>query len=315
MFTRISSGIAYRPREFLPRRIKFNRHQKRNLACRQVEFLCQGSRFVRPQSPCREKPVRGSASGKRVWVETNLTIEILPQPDGLTCGPTCLHSLYRYYGDEIPLARLIAEVPRLDHGGTLDVLLANHALRRGYDASIFTYNLQLFDPTWFYDKGVDLASKLKEQARHKSSAVLATATEAYVEFLSLGGKVRFEDLNSSLIRRYLNRGTPLLTGLSATYLHRSAREDEVTMQEDDVRGLPAGHFVILCGYDREERLVMVADPLESNPVSGSNYYLVSLDRVICAILLGIITYDANLLIIEPRKSRKPPRNAHTHRRE
>ncbi len=49
--------------------------------------------------------------------------------------------------------------------------------------------------------------------------------------------------------------------------------------------------------------MLVADPLETNPVSGSISYAVSIDRVICAILLGILTYDANLLIIEPRKLR------------
>ena len=34
----------------------------------------------------------------------------------------------------------------LDQGGTLDVFLANHALQRGYKATILTYNLDLFDP-------------------------------------------------------------------------------------------------------------------------------------------------------------------------
>jgi len=28
-------------------------------------------------------------------------------------------------------------------------------------------------------------------------------------------------------------------------------------------------------------------------------YMTDMDRLICAILLGVITYDANLLIIEP----------------
>ena len=32
---------------------------------------------------------------------------------------------------------------------TLAVLLGCHALRRGYEATIYTFNLQVFDPTWF----------------------------------------------------------------------------------------------------------------------------------------------------------------------
>ena len=82
-------------------------------------------------------------------METRLEFDILPQPDNMSCGPTCLHALYRYYGDELPLEAVIEQVESLEGGGTLAVLLACHALRRGYDATIYTYNLKVFDPTWF----------------------------------------------------------------------------------------------------------------------------------------------------------------------
>src|SRR5207244_2038397 len=80
-------------------------------------------------------------------METRLKLDILPQPDDTTCGPTCLHALYRYYDDELSLDTVIDQVQSLEGGGTLAVLLACHALRRGYDATLYTYNLQLFDPT------------------------------------------------------------------------------------------------------------------------------------------------------------------------
>lgn len=177
---------------------------------------------------------------------------MLPQPDGTTCGPTCLHAVYRYYGDELPLEQVIGEVSHLEEGGTLDVLLACHALRRGYQAKIFTYNLQIFDPTWFAKEEVDVGQRLREQMRVKSSPKLAVATEAYLEFLSHGGRLRLEDLTTALVRKYLNRGIPVLTGLSSTYLYRSAREHGPAADFDDVRGYPSGHFVVLCGYDHKE---------------------------------------------------------------
>jgi hypothetical protein len=247
-------------------------------------------------------------------LETNLIVEMLPQPDDYTCGPTCLHSVYRYHGDRIELGQVISEVPRVDGGGTLDVLLGCHALRRGYTATIFTYNLQLFDPTWFLPGRNDLADQLHRQMDYKSSPILKVATRAYLDFLELGGRIRFEDLTTGLIRKYLSRAIPVLTGLSATYLHRTAREFGPACDADGVRGEPTGHFVVLCGYNKETREVLVADPLATNPVSGSNRYVVSIDRVIGAILLGIITYDANLLIIEPRKSRKQGSYGGTDRR-
>lgn len=236
---------------------------------------------------------------------------MLPQPDDYTCGPTCLHSVYRYHGDQIELDQVISEVPRVAGGGTLDVLLACHALRRGYNATIYTYNLQMFDPTWFGPAPVDLAEQLRRQMEAKPWPILKVATRAYLEFLDLGGRLRFEDLTGALVRKYLSRSIPVLTGLSATYLHRVAREYGPLCEPDSVRGEPTGHFVVLCGYDKETREILVADPLAANPVSGSNRYVASIDRVICAILLGIVTYDANLLIIEPRKQRKQGSHAGT----
>ena len=86
--------------------------------------------------------------------------------------------------------------------------------------------------------------------------------------------------------------------------------------DDDIRGRPAGHFVVLCGYDKETREVLVADPLLKNPLSGTHSYAVSIERVLGAVLLGILTYDANLLIIEPRPERKlQGRRADSHRRQ
>lgn len=232
-----------------------------------------------------------------------LRFQIAAQPDGVTCGPTCLHGIYRYYGDELGLDEVIGGVDMLaEGGGTLDVFLANHALGRGYRATLFTYNLNLFDPTWARLPVAELIARLEAQAAAKSDPKLQVASAGYIRFLQLGGRLRFEDLRPSLIRRFLNRSIPIMTGLSATYLYGTAREIGATNQSDDIHGEPAGHFVVLCGYDRATKCVDVADPYEWNPLTGQRYYSVDLHRLIGAVLLGSLTYDANLLVIErPRQ--------------
>jgi len=224
---------------------------------------------------------------------------IEPQPNFTTCGPTCLHAVYRHYRDDLPLQDLIAEVPKLDSGGTLGVHLACHALQRGYSARIYSYNLTVFDPTWFPGSPEKLCDKLYQQRKVKVDPKLRAAGDGYARFLELGGDLRLRDLSRRLIYGYLHRGMPILTGLSATYLYRSPRELDETCAEDDVRGEPVGHFVVLCGFDDDEENVLVADPLLPNPLSEDHIYPVSMDRVIGAILLGIVTYDANLLILAP----------------
>lgn len=236
-------------------------------------------------------------------MDHRLHFDILRQPNNTTCGPTCLHAVYRYLGLELPLNQVIEETQALSEGGTLAVMLGNDALRRGFDVSIDTFNLHVFDPTWFNTHGelrdrVAVISKLRQQSEAKKRPKLKLACDVYIDFLELGGRIRMEDLTASLLRRYLKQNIPMLTGLSATYLYREAREIGSSSAPDDVLGEPSGHFVVLCGYDREKRSVLVADPWQPNPLSTDNVYVVDLDRVICAILLGIVTYDANILIIK-----------------
>ncbi len=235
-----------------------------------------------------------------------LQLDILAQPNDSTCGPTCLHAVYRYYEEQIGLEDVIEEVGRLESGGTLAVFLGCHALRKGYQARIFTFNLQIFDPTWFLQPGVDIRAKLLAQKAAKVSARLHEASDAYIQFLELGGELRMDVLSVSLIRKYLQRRIPILTGLSSTFLYDEAREipldppqQGLTSRPDDVRGYPCGHFVVLCGYDSDRRTVLVADPLDSNPIARDRQYAVDIDRVFAAIMLGIVTFDANFLLIEP----------------
>jgi hypothetical protein len=223
-----------------------------------------------------------------------------PQPDDVTCGPACLHGVYRHFGDEVPLEQVIADIHTLDRGGTLDVFLANHALKRGYDATILTYNLDLFDPTWFSLPNEALRDRLAAQAKVKPWRRLQAATRGYDEFLSLGGKLELRDLEPRLLRQQLDRG-PVIAGLSASYLYRAVRDIPETNADDDVRGEPVGHFVVLTGHRRDAREILIADPLEGNPLVRSRYYAVQVQRLIGAILLGVMTYDANLLVIEPKR--------------
>ncbi|MCA9081877.1 MAG: hypothetical protein KDA58_15055 [Planctomycetaceae bacterium] len=248
-----------------------------------------------------------------------LRLDILPQPDDSTCGPTCLHAVYRFFGEEYPLDQLIQETPRLQNGGTLAVLLGSHALRRGYRTTLYTYDLNVFDPTWFQsqrgvvsgahegDAIVPLIEKLRAQREAKDREKTQLACDAYIEFLQQGGIIRMRDLNARLIRDQLRKNVPILTGLSSTYLYQVPREFGPTCVDDDVRGEPQGHFVVLCGYDADNRTVDVADPYLKNPLGLEHHYHVGLDRLVCAILLGVLTYDANLLMIEPRANLTSPR--------
>src|SRR5262249_45493331 len=122
-----------------------------------------------------------------------LRLAILPQPDGTTCGPTCLHAVYGFHGLELPLERVIKDVKKFDEGGTYAVLLGADALRRGFDVEVYTWNLQVFDPTWFRLAKADMRDRLAMRRRLKTQHKLLSAIDAYLEFMDAGGEVRFED--------------------------------------------------------------------------------------------------------------------------
>jgi hypothetical protein len=233
--------------------------------------------------------------------EIVLDFDIAAQPDEVTCGPTCLQALYNYYGDDIPLKDVMKEVKQLRTGGTLAVMLGNHALKNGYKAHIYTYNLNIFDPTWFDHDSAKLIRCLEEQMKFKhKKRKLQVASKAYIKFLSAGGEVHYSELHSELIKDYLKRGLPILTGLSATYLYGTPREIPQFDIYDSIKGEPAGHFVVITGYDEEKNCVYLADPMEPNPLGKGHVYSVDFVRLLNSIMLGIVTYDANLLIIEPK---------------
>lgn len=231
-----------------------------------------------------------------------LKIPLKRQPDDVTCGPTCLQSIYGFYHDGISLESVIQEVSMLEEGGTFASKLGTHALKRGYQADIWTFNVHIFDPTWFELDSKSLMIKLKQQKVAKKNKKLRFASDGYLDFLQSGGKLHFEDLTANLLVSLIRNGIPAIVGLSSTFLYRAVREDARTNKNDDIAGRPAGHFVLVTGIDLEAKTAQITDPYFPNNLSQIQTYTVPIARLICAILLGVMTYDANLLVIKQKES-------------
>ncbi len=212
--------------------------------------------------------------------------------------------VYRYYEDSRPFTEILEATPRNPDGGTLAVYLGISALKSGYRATLYPFDLRVFDPSWF-DLGVrDLCDKLRARKECSSKVRLRTSIEAWIQFLEAGGKVQFGELSPELLVEILDRGHPILSGLSATWLYRQTRERPDDNEADDLRGDPAGHFVVVCGYSAGGKRFMVRDPSSHVPFSRNGRYVVPAQRLINAILLGDVTQDAVLLELSPERGRK-----------
>ena len=246
---------------------------------------------------------REERTGGRGRIAHQLNVERILQPDDVTCGPTCLRKVYGFYGDPVPFDDVIGALERNEDGGTLAVFLGIAALKRGYGARIYSYDLRIFDPTWFGLSSSALVEKIFARFPYLSDEKRLRAAGAYIRFLEMGGTMAFDELTSTLLKAIIDRGHPVLAGLSATYLYRFSRErwDETASRhiDDDVRGEPTGHFVVISGYDQWGRRLTVIDPSEHVPVSRDGRIMVDADRLINAIMLGDVTYDAVLLEVWP----------------
>lgn len=224
------------------------------------------------------------------------------QPDDATCGPTCLLQVYRYFGIQKTEDEILRETRMHPTGGTIAVWLGISALQNGFDAVLTTYNLKVFDPTWARLSQAGLLNRIEARRKAIVGKRLPIVLEAYADFLRAGGRVRFRELTSDLLCAELDRGHPILTGLSATYLYRTARERD--NEYDDIAGEAVGHFVVVCGHEDRGRRFVLRDPARLIPMSKTGKYSVASERLLNAILLGDTTYDANLLVLRPKRRRR-----------
>lgn len=218
------------------------------------------------------------------------------QPDDESCGITCLQAIYDYYGHHTTFEKLQHEIEHWHTGGTVSVNLARHALVHGYSAEIYTYNIKIFDPTWKSLDPKELAQKLKLRQRKIRSKKQKKVIGFYQDFLRKGGVLKFDDLNEGLLDKLFAKRRPIICGLSSTYLYQNMRETPYN-EEDDILGNPVGHFVVVSEWDPKTRHVTINDPLRQNPISDTGTYRLPFVKFSNAVMLGILTYDENLLVI------------------
>ena len=89
--------------------------------------------------------------------------------------------------------------------------------------------------------------------------------------------------------------TPIFAAEESSGVRKRAR----SCCDHSIGGSATGHFVVVHGYDPVSDSVLVADPLHDNPRFGSSSYRVGIMRLLGSIMLGVLTYDANLLVVQP----------------
>jgi len=230
------------------------------------------------------------------------------QPDDVSCGPTALSSVLRFYGAALDLPAVRAATPVNPDGGTLAPHLGSAALVLGYQVRAHPLALGIFDPTWRDLPPAELRDRLDRRTLLLPDGRTRRVHQAWRAFLDAGGQVVLGELRAGELVAALDRGHPLICGLSVTWLYQQARERAADNEPDDIGGEPVGHFVVVCGYEDSGRSFVVADPWPQPPFAQNDgLYVVSRRRLTQAILLGDATHDAVIVEVLPHH----PYGAHT----
>lgn len=233
-----------------------------------------------------------------------LDIDMPDQPDDSSCGPTSLYSVYKFFGLDVTLETVIKELDGYDPAiGSYDAILGIDALKRGFDAIITPFNLNVFDWSWFGLNMDALRIKLDRLASVGLSETVRKLASLYVEFIDRGGRIVFQynPEQAFFTANYYTGVVPLICGLSSTWIHQSKRENPDTGEYDEY-GRMMGHYVVLGGWEWGLNPVRttVYDPYGSRTLFRSNKYILEYDQLLTAMMLGTNTHEGNLLRISKR---------------
>ncbi|MCB9675370.1 MAG: C39 family peptidase [Alphaproteobacteria bacterium] len=234
--------------------------------------------------------------------EVRLAVPRFIQPDEVTCGPSSLLSVLRYLGvDGAGLDDVIAATPRNPDGGTLAPHLGRAAQAFGHRSRIRPLAVKVFDPTWWNLPQAEVRDRLRRRTHALPEGALRRVHEAWLAYLEQGGEVVLGELRTHHLTEALDRGTPLICGLSVTWLYQHPREMPDDNRPDDIHGSPVGHFVVVTGYADGGDVFFVSDPWPHPPFEGDSTetYAVGRRRLHQAILLGDATHDAVVMEVFP----------------
>lgn len=217
-----------------------------------------------------------------------------------TCGPSALQQILAYYGVKKSLNEILKNFKMYEYG-TWDFDLLSYVLRLGFKAEITTYNLDIFDPTWFKLSRKKLIKKLKSRLKY-AKPFHKQGIRSCIRFLELGGRIRFKIITEKIIKDYLRKKIPVIACFCFTALWKCKRAYSKKTKKgyksisNDIRGVPEGHFIVISGYAKDK--FFVTDPSYNIPVSKTGKYSVPIKDLIAYILMKDY---GNICVIKPKK--------------
>ncbi len=227
------------------------------------------------------------------------------------CLSECLLSVFQYKNIPIDLDEIITKISTdSDKLYDWEYKAGNLFLEKGLKPTIYTNVSYLFDPSWHSLGSAALLEKLEKEAKYFQENLKKINKEpeqknyifpnkliakrykkevdAIITYLKKGGKISFEPISVSEIKKHIDADSPVIVSLSPTLLHKMKRA--YNFAPDDIRGITWGHVVIIIGYNEDH--FIIADP-------GGNFYKNAFEYEIGAdsIVEAVLRYNGQMIVV------------------
>lgn len=194
------------------------------------------------------------------------------QPTITTCGQTALSILLSHFGEVINPLKIEQNVPQVQdkngqNMGTITQHMATWCIDKGYNVSLYTFDCQVIDQSWFGLGKDELVEKLRQREEGWTVPSLGELwtkeyARSYKEFIQHGGNLHItRAVTSELLYKLLENG-PILPCLNFNTLYGVPKSRRLNNQEavdDDINGVAINHFVVIYGNNEDGNL-LIADP-------------------------------------------------------
>lgn len=220
------------------------------------------------------------------------------------CAQTAAAQTLSFFEPSITADQIVAAVPvyineRGEKVGTSPGHLAAYIANKGYTATAYIFDTELFDRSWQGMESAQVVQSLRRRQQHiPANAWLAkyhqVLVDGWEQFQQAGGRFEFPMLSVSLLRQLLDGG-PLLTNVNSTYFNGGPkRRYDIAADafvDDVIGGVSLTHTMTCAGYKDGKFLIIDPDP----PEGTAQHRWENSDHVIASIMAAQ-TESINLLV-------------------
>lgn len=178
--------------------------------------------------------------------------------------------------------------------------IAKYFIDQGFNTTIHTSDIQIFDPSWkkYSNKQlIDHLMKRQTDVKHPTydQEAFNVIFDGYISFLKFGGQIAFPLIDEKYLVELLQKG-PIYTIVSYQFLNQSPKavfdKDKDEFTNDSIKGNVGTHAVILAGYKDNQFLIIDPD----KKFGGKRWF--SSSHLIASFYLAQTDYDNLLITLE-----------------